>query len=241
MKLGVKSIVLGTSFLFAVGAFAASNQPTYRVCVSERPKIGQQKTGYELIDFIRGEAWVTLDWTLEDYSNYSLGITSLNWFKNAPRISSSARASILKSPDCENNGEFTYQHMHGRSFFHIADIKGIGTTYGENDEIQGANVKKYHKLEFDPGQTVMFLVSPENDYFVRVNSPVRTGENDAELPEAWTIQEFDLESAWQVELFEEVQVYQVKDGTSFQGPVNPPTGEYSYKDSKATEPGQHKT
>lgn len=241
MKLGATSIFLGAIFVFAVGAVASSGKPAIKICVTEKPTIGEQRIGYELIDVMRGEAWVTFDWTLDSYSEYSLGITSLNWFKNKPRLGYGARSGILKSPDCANDGEFSYQHMHGRSFFHIADITGIGTTHGENNELRGASVKKFHYLEFGAGQTVTFLVSPDQEFFVRVNRPVGSEQSEPELPESWSIKDFDLTSAWQAELFDNAQVYQVKDGTSFQGPVAPPTDELSKENSANTQIGQDNT
>ncbi|MEL7430407.1 MAG: hypothetical protein AAFN43_10450 [Pseudomonadota bacterium] len=241
MKLGFNSIVLAAASVFAVGAFAHFNQPAAKVCVSKKPAIGEQRIGYELIDLMRGEAWVTLDWTLKNYSDYSLGVASWNWIKNEPRIGYGARASILKSPGCRNNGEFTYQHMHGRPFFHIADITDFGFTHGEHNEIRGATVRKHHRLEFELGQTVTFLVSPDQNYFVRVNRPVGTDERAPKLPEAWSMQDFELKSAWQAELFGHVQVYRVQNGTSFQGPVSPPTVENSSKDLKSTQLGTRKS
>lgn len=241
MKLGIKSLVLATTSVFAVGVFAHFNQPAAKICVAEKPVIGEQRIGYELIDLMRGEAWVTLDWTLEKYSDYSLGVASWNWIKNEPRLGYGTRASILKSPGCENDGEFTYQHMHGRTFFHIADITDFGFTHGENNEIRGATVRKHHRLEFELGQTVTFLVSPDQNYFVRVNRPVGTDEKAPKLPEAWSMQDFELKSAWQAELFEHVQVYQVQNGTSFQGPVSPPSVEHSSKDLKNTQPGPRRS
>jgi hypothetical protein len=189
------------------------------VCVPRAPETAGQDVGYELIDLMRREAWVTTDWTLEAYADFSPGLTALNWLKNDPRLGYAARATVLRSPGCDADGEFTYQTMFGRTFFHIADITGATGGDLTNGALTEGAVIKHHRLEFEADQTVSFLVSPAGESFVRVNRPIDTSAGDNALPEGWVLQELRLASAWQADLIGEVRVLRLDDRTSYQGPI----------------------
>lgn len=190
------------------------------VCAPRAPETAGQDVGYELIDILRREAWVTTDWTVDAYAEFSPGLTALNWLKNDPRLGYAAQAMVLRSPGCEADGEFTYQTMFGRTFFHIADITGATGGDLTNGALTEGGVIKHHWLEFEADQTVSFLVSPSGDSFVRVNRPIDASAGANALPEGWVLQELTLASAWQADLIGEVRVLRLDDGTSFQGPIS---------------------
>lgn len=190
-----------------------------KICVARAPETAGQDIGYEFIDILRREAWVTTDWTVDAYADFSPGITALNWLKNDPRQGYAARAIVLRSPGCTADGEFTYQTMFGRTFFHIADLtslRGGGLTNGALTE---ASVAKHHRLEFEAGQSVSFLVSPSGERFVRVNQPIDASQGEQGLPEGWVLQDVNLRTPWRADLIGEVHVLRLGDGTSYQGPI----------------------
>lgn len=190
-----------------------------KICVARAPETAGQDVGYEFIDILRREAWVTTDWTVDAYADFSPGITALNWLKNDPRQGYAARAIVLRSPGCTADGEFTYQTMFGRTFFHIADLtslRGEGLTNGALTE---ASVAKHHRLEFEAGQSVSFLVSPSGERFVRVNQPIDASQGEQGLPEGWVLQDVNLRTPWRADLIGEVHVLRLGDGTSYQGPI----------------------
>ncbi len=189
------------------------------VCVRRVPETAGQDVGYELIDLMRREAWVTTDWTVDAYTEFSPGLAALNWLKNDPRQGFAARAMVLRSPGCAADGEFTYQTMFGRTFFHIADLKNLGGSDLTNGALTEGGVIKHHLLEFDAGQTVSFLVSPAGESFVRVNRPIATGQGQSDLPEGWVLRDLNLTNPWQADLIGEVRVLRLDDGTSYQGPI----------------------
>ena len=189
------------------------------VCVKRIPETAGRDVGYELIDLLRREAWVTTDWTVDAYAQFSPGLTALNWLKNDPRRGYAAQAKVLRSPGCAADGEFTFQTMFGRTFFHIADITGTGGRDLTNGALTEASVIKHHLLKFEADQTVSFLVSPAGESFVRVNRPIDTSPRDNGLPEGWILQDLRLVAAWQADLNGEVSVLRLQDGTSFQGPI----------------------
>ncbi|MEO1292713.1 MAG: hypothetical protein AAFV62_07780, partial [Pseudomonadota bacterium] len=75
------------------------------------------------------------------------------------------------------------------------------------------------RLDFDAGQTVSLLVSPNGERFVRVNRPVGARQSDQGLPAGWVLEDLSLGSAWRADLIGEVYVLRLGDGTSYQGPI----------------------
>jgi hypothetical protein len=219
MKTKSVQIAMLCSVVMGVGPEAVVAAGEREVCVPRAPETAGQTIGYELIDLMRREAWVTTDWNVEDYEAFSPGLTALNWLKNDPRLGYAAHAVVLRSPGCDADGEFTHQTMFGRTFFHIADI--TGATGGEltNGALTEGGVIKHHRLEFEADQTVSFLVSPSGESFVRVNRPIDASAGDNALPEGWILKELALSSSWQADLIGEVRVLRLDDGTSYQGPI----------------------
>ena len=188
-------------------------------CVRTSPDTVGQAVGFELIDVLRGEAWVTTDWSVEAFAAFSPGLSAPHWIKNDPRQSEAGQAVILRSPACLNDGEFTYRTMYGRTFFHIADITrltGAGLTSGELVE---STVNKHHRLEFESGSRLSFLVSPDGQHFVLVNRPVDMGNTPVALPDGWSLKDLRLDHAWRADLIGEVNVIRLQDGASYQGPI----------------------
>lgn len=188
-------------------------------CAPRAPETAGQDVGYELIDIMRREAWVTTDWTVDAHAKFSPGITAPHWVKNDPRQGYAARAIVLRSPGCTADGEFTYQTMFGRTFFHIADLTSFRGDVLTNGALKEASVTKHHRLEFDAGQTVSFLVSPSGGHFVRVNRPINASHGEQELPEGWVLEDVSLGTTWRADLIGEVRVLRLGDGTSYQGPI----------------------
>lgn len=222
MKMKIALLLLLPFAIIAIGAMAPTKPESKEVCVNQPPELAGQNIGFELIDLLHRQAWVTTDWTIEDYSNFSPGLASPGWIKNKPRVGFATKTSVLRSPSCDEDGQFTYQTQFGRTFFHIADISQIVPTYGDNRKVKAAIVTKYHRLQFDQGQVISVLLSPAGEAFIRVNRPVEVTSLDPELPQDWTIQEFVLSGIWQADLFGKVQVLRLENGTSYQGPVRLP-------------------
>ena len=196
------------------------------VCVKQTPETAGRDVGYELIDILRREAWVTTDWTVDAYAKFSPGITAPHWIKNDPRQGYAARTAFLRSPGCAADGEFTFQTMHGRRFIHVADLTGL-----RGDELTGgalveASVNKHHRLAYDAGQTVSFLLSPSGERFVRVNRPIDASHDAQSVPMGWSLREMTLTDPWHADLIGDVAVLRLENGVSYQGPFGelPPVG-----------------
>ncbi|MEJ8562168.1 hypothetical protein QTO30_13660 [Yoonia sp. GPGPB17] len=142
-------LFFATTLLAVTLGFAFTGTQSRDYCIRISPDTAGQPVGFELIDTIRGEVWVTTDWTVEAYAAFSPGLTAPHWFKNEPRQGDAAKAIALRSPGCPHDGKFTYQTIYNRTFFHIADITritGAGLTGGVRVE---STVNEHHRLEFE--------------------------------------------------------------------------------------------
>ena len=215
-------IVAGAAASLAIltfGAVFAFSAPEKKVCIAKAPDVRASGIGCELIDILRGQAWVSTDWTLEAFEAFQPGIFAPHWIKNDPREGVASQTRVLRSPECENEGEFTYRTIFGRSHFHIADLSDRGQRGLTDGALVEGTVAKYHVLQFSTGQSVSFLTSPDGMRFVEVNRPVgwRPAEND--LPAGWTLQQTTLAAPWDAELLPTVRVLRLADGSSYQGPL----------------------
>lgn len=206
--------------MLGLGAYASMDAAEIQTCVTRPPETAGQRVGFEMIDLMRREAWVTTDWTPEDFAEFTPGLAALNWIKNDPRIGFADDTRVLRSPGCATDGEYTYQTMFGRTFFHIADMTRLGGHGLTDGALREGSVVKHHLLQFAAGQTVSFLVSPDEERFVRVNRPIQATATAQGLPEGWHLEDASLDDAWSAELSGEIRVLRLEDGTSYQGPVD---------------------
>jgi hypothetical protein len=219
MKKAIAALSVLSMIVVAPGLLAALSAPAREVCVAKHPQMASQRIGFELIDLMRRQAWVTTNWTLDAYAHFSPPYTALNWVKNEPRVGFASNASVLRSPGCEQDGQFTFMNRFDRTFFHIADVTHAGGRHGPNGEISEVAVHKYHRLEFDAGQIVSILVAPNGDRFIGVNRPVGEAKVSPGLPEGWERLDRELEGSRRVDLFGDIRVLRLQNGASYQGPI----------------------
>ena len=211
--------VLASATTITVGSIAADAMTATEVCVAKSPEGVSPDIGYELIDLVRMQAWVTTDWDLASYEDFRPGLFAPHLFKNEPRLGTAGAASVLKSPGCANEGEFTYKTRFGRTFFHIADVNGRVDLEQGGGAMTAAIVNKHHVLAFEAGQSVEFLAAPDGGHFLNVNRSISGEGSGGEIPATWTVETVTLSAPWRAELMPSVYVLRVSDGRSFQGPI----------------------
>ena len=81
-----------------------------------------EKVGYELINLLTKEVWATGDFTKEEYEAFS---PPFFWMKNDPRIMIADRAEFLKSPGCDEDGQFTYMQKFNKEFLKVVQLKSM--------------------------------------------------------------------------------------------------------------------
>ena len=80
--------------------------------------------GYELIDLLNEEVWVTSDFTPAEYAEFS---PPLLWIKNDPRIMMADQAEFLRSPGCSEPGQFTYMQAYDKGFLNVVQLITMDT------------------------------------------------------------------------------------------------------------------
>ncbi|MEL6347740.1 MAG: hypothetical protein AAFV53_31835 [Myxococcota bacterium] len=173
-----------------------------------------ERAGYELINVSGGGVWLTRDWSLEAYADFSLPFSWLGWRKNDPRRGVTDGGRLLRSPGCEP-GQYSYMRAFDREFVQVVQLQPLKRRAGLVHEVQ---LEKYHQVEYAANQSVKVLSRPDGNRYILVAETVeRSGEPT--LPDGWTITEHVLDSDLQVDLFGEVTVIRLDNEDSFQGPL----------------------
>lgn len=197
---------------------AACSGAKVEQCVERlwEPTGGRQ--GFELIDVVSGEVWLTKDWTLQDFETFDLPISQALWLKNDPRTGAARSGKFLRSPGCEL-GEFTYMQAHGREFLHVVDLDGMGTELDDEGLIRAVQLNKHHDLGFTEGAEVEVLTNPSGQRFVLVAKTLLEVEDAPSVPEGWSLESFVLAAPFKVQLDGKVSVLRMDNEDSFQGPL----------------------
>ena len=225
-KLGIASVALVVA-AGTISVAGVSDTVEHSVCLRRVPTLettaqsGETsvRSGYELIDIVRGHAWATRDWTPQEFINFKLPTTWALWFKNGPRISFADRASFSRSPGCVEDGQYSYMNAFGKTFVLVARPFQFNPIRDPEGLIQSVKVVKYHTLHFDAGSSVSFLKNPDGQSFVAVGTGYERSSEAPLLPDGWSIEKSPLTEDLTVSLKGEVIVLRLKNGVSFQGPV----------------------
>jgi hypothetical protein len=179
---------------------------------------GDERVGYELLerkDDGTLRAWVSADpMTLEQFEAIEL---PGNWFKNQPRESSVDGGEFDASPGAD---EIVYEEHFGFRWFHSATVVEIGVPVDDEGLLSGSLVEKVHEISYDPGSTVIALVSPDGETYVRIGRDAGRSTDDPTLPAGWEIVEIDAPDGYTTILPVPTLVIRTDNEDSFQGPVN---------------------
>ena len=101
-------------------------------CVSREPDFSGGGAGYELFDLVHKEVWLTLDFTAQEYAEFS---PPFLWVKNDPRIGMADGGEFLRSPGCSEPGQFTYMQAFDKEKLIPIDAVVVGIV--DNLEMAG--------------------------------------------------------------------------------------------------------
>jgi hypothetical protein len=136
-------------------------------CVSWSPDFSGGEVGYELIDLLKKEVWVTADFTAEEYTEFS---PPLLWIKNDPRTMMGDRQSeFLRSPGCSESGQFTYMRAFDKGFLKVVQLVTMNTPVDSQELIRRTELEKYHLLTYAAGSTVYILHNTTGERFIGVS------------------------------------------------------------------------
>ena len=210
---------LGSVFtlLFMV-AFLAGCMPVgeRESCVSQEPDFSEGEAGYELFDLQHKEVWLTLDFTAQEYAEFS---PPFLWVKNDPRVGVADKAEFLRSPGCSDEGQFTYMQAFDKEFLNVVRFMEMNVPTDTQGLIRMIKLEKYHLLTYFSGRTVNILQSPTGERYIEVSRSVDRLSDTFTLPEGWTLTEQYLETDLQVELSGNVSVLRTDNEDSYQGPL----------------------
>jgi hypothetical protein len=158
----------------------------------EEPVNEELRIGFELVQIISPDSilvWQNAeDLTKEQFDEIEL---SDSWSKNEPREGMPDFARFLRSPDAEQEGEFTIAEHYGYQWLFNAQVVQNNVPLEANDQglLTGRYIAKYHEVTFDVGRTLSVLIAPSGDEYVLISRDANRSTDFPEIPENWVIEE----------------------------------------------------
>jgi len=204
--------------ILIMGAMLAGCMPVgeRESCVPLEPVWDGEGAGYELIDLLYKEVWVTGDFTSEEYTSFT---PPFLWIKNDPRILMADGGEFLRSPGCSEPGQFTYLLAFDKGFLNVVRLIEMNMPADTQGLIRKTELEKYHLVTYFSGRTVYILQSPTGERYIEVSRSVDRLSDTFTLPVGWTLTEHELQTDLQVELSGALSVLRTDNEDSFQGPL----------------------
>jgi hypothetical protein len=182
-------------------------------------KIVEGHIGYEIIEIesINSlRAWITTNITKKEFEELDLPI---GWFKNQARETDPDSARFFQSPNTKSNGEFLEGSAFGHNWRHVATIIKPRVDIDSQGLLSGSLVKKYHEVTFNQGKEVYLLVSPKEEYYIRITRDANRISDNPTIPKDWKLIKKTLSQDITIMLPEETTVIRADNEDSFQGPI----------------------
>lgn len=177
-----------------------------------------ERVGFELLERMDDgtlRAWISADpMTLEQFEAIELPPA---WIKNQPRESSVDGGAFDASPGAD---EIVYEEYFGFRWFHSATVVEVGVPVDDEGLLAGSLVEKVHEISYEPGSTVIALVSPDGETYVRIGRDAGRATDEATLPTGWAIDEIDVPDGYTTMLPVPTLVIRTDNQDSYQGPVS---------------------
>ncbi len=181
--------------------------------------LAEERIGFEVLQVISPseiKAWATPQITLEEYQALEV---PQGWIKNQPRESDFDASQFLRSPDGAEEGDYSSEEFFGYEWLHVATVVEVNIALDEGGLFSGTRVSKYHEVSFNPGSTVVVLVSPDKQAYFRIGRDALRTTDEFDLPEGWLLTEIVAEEELVFDLFEGNLVIRTSNEDSFQGPI----------------------
>ena len=177
------------------------------------------KVGFEILEIqslssIR--AWISSDITREEFDALQL---TTGWMKNQPRESDPDAGRFHRSPDAAVVGEILYEKFFGFNWWHSATVTQTGIVLDGQGLLKGSTVRKFHEVTFNAGRTLVVLVSPSDDVYVRITRDANRTSDDPTIPTSWRLVNYTTPVQLVIQLPDVTTVIRTDNEDSFQGPV----------------------
>jgi hypothetical protein len=150
------------------------------------------RIGFELVQIISADTilvWINeSNLTQEQFDSIQIGSS---WMKNEPREGMPNFARFLRSPDADQEGDFTTAEHFGYQWLFNAQIVE-NNVYLPGDSLgmlTGRYIAKYHEVTFDAGRTLSILISPNGEEYVLISRDANRATDIPEIPATWRIEE----------------------------------------------------
>jgi hypothetical protein len=183
----------------------------------------EERVGFELVEIVSFSdirIWIN-DEPLSKEEFDSIQITS-SWRKNQPREGDVDGGMFYRSPDAEEDGEFTQQEHFGYQWLFNAQIVQQNVPLPENEDglLNGRYIAKYHQVKFNAGKKLYVLVSPDGEEYVRVSRDANRIIEVPVIPSGWKIEERVISDTLFIDLPNPtLNIRAENNQDSFQGPV----------------------
>jgi hypothetical protein len=180
---------------------------------------GEPRVGHEILQILSPTeiiVWVSADITTEQFDAIEL---PGGWFKNEPREVDMDSSSFARSPDATEDGPLTSQEHFGYVWQHNATVVEMNIPIDAQGLLTGNLVAKYHEIVFNPCRTLVVLVSPEGEQYVRVSRDAQRTTDTPTIPTDWQLVEHVTTEELVIQLPNPTLNIRADNEDSFQGPV----------------------
>lgn len=193
------------------------------------------KVGFEILQIASLKeiiVWVNTDMSEQEFKALDL---PLGWFKNQPREVDPDSGRFLRSPKAAVDGPLVEQKHFGHSWRQNAVVVEVGIKLDRQRLLTASRVAKHHEVTYQAGRKVCLLISPDDDYYIRVSRDVDRVSDTPTLPATWRMIEIPLEKDLTFQLPNPTLVIRGDNQDSFQGPI--PPGILHFVDDAVTNEG----
>ena len=182
-----------------------------------------EKVGFEIIEIVSPNE--ILVWkndeplTKEDFDAIQI---SGSWRKNEPREGDADGGVFLRSPDAQQDGEFTVEEHFGYRWLYNAKVVQQNVPLPDNPDglLTGRYIAKYHQVEFKAGRALFVLISPDGTEYVRISRDANRTTDTPVIPSEWTLEERVIIDNITIDLPNPtLNIRAENNQDSFQGPV----------------------
>ena len=193
------------------------------ITTDEDPVTEEVRIGFELIQIISLDSilvWTNAEMlTQEQFDSIEL---SSSWQKNEPREGMPNSSRFLRSPDANQQADFTTAEHFGYNWLFNAQVVDIDVSLPDNNEglLTGRNIGKYHEVTFDAGRTISILISPDDEEYVLISRDANRTTDIPIIPDTWQIEERLISEELTIELPNPtLNIRAENNQDSWQGPV----------------------
>ena len=159
---------------------------------NEEPVNEEIRVGFELVQLVSVDS--ILVWTnsyMLTQEQFDAIELSDSWIKNEPREGIPNFAKFLRSPDANQEGDFTTAEHFGYNWLFNAQVVENDVALPDNNQglLTGRYIAKYHEVTFNTGSTLSVLISPEDEEYILISRDVNRLTDIPVIPETWQLEE----------------------------------------------------